>query len=160
MEVLKQTKMKRVFLSIIVIFICASVFAQSNVNPFKHIPAPKKLYSIPTTISNTHITAYRFMLPFAGYSPVTKQISTGIGYGWQKLHWIDSTQRYYADISIFGAIFVNGNINPSPYNFTSIGLGVGILNNLITIVPAYNLPTSENKSGAFDLKLSFGVPLN
>lgn len=135
-------------------------FAQTKVavSPFRRLPVPQtNLFK--ATLSNS-ITAYRFVLPFAGYSPLTKQISTGIGYGWNKLHYVDSTQRYYTDISVFGAIFINGNVTPTPYNFTSVGIGVGLLNNLIVIAPSYNLPNGDNKSGAFDLKISFGLPLN
>jgi hypothetical protein len=132
-----------------------------NSSPFKHIPPPQKVAGIyKATLANNSITAYRFVLPFAGFSPITKQISTGIGYGWNKLHWVDSTATYYTDVSIFGAIFVNGSIDtPSPYNFTSVGVGVGVLNDLIMIVPSYNLPTSQNKRGAFDFKISFGLTL-
>lgn len=147
------------------VFIVAAVFLITSANaqiinssPFKHLPVPQKSELLKAGLSN-EVTAYRFMLPFAGYSPVTKQISTGIGYGWNRLHYVDSAHTYYTDVSIFGAIFVNGDLAPSPYNFTSIGIGVAAFNGLIMIVPAYNLPTSEKKSGAFDLKLSFGLTL-
>jgi hypothetical protein len=143
-----------IFLLLIAFSISAS--AQTlKTSPFKHIPIPDK--SMLKASASNSITAYRFVLPFAGFSPITKQISTGIGYGWNKLHFVDSTQTYYTDLSIFGAIFVNGDITPSPYNFTSIGVGIGLLNNLVMIVPAYNLPTSQNKGGAFDLKISLGL---
>lgn len=149
------------FLIALLMLITSTAFAQTklSVSPFKHLPIPQKSL-MKATLSDNAITAYRFVLPFAGYSPLTKQISMGIGYGWNKLHYIDSTQRYYTDLSIFGAIFINGNVTPTPYNFTSVGIGVGLLNNLIIIAPSYNLPNSDNKSGAFDLKISFGVPLN
>ena len=130
-----------------------------NRSPFKHLLPPTKSTFYMSSSIPTTITAYRFVLPFAGYSPITKQISTGIGYGWNKMHWVDSTQSYYVNLSVFGAIFINGDLTPTPYNFTSIGAGVGLLNGLIMIVPAYNLPTSENPHGAFDLKLSFGITL-
>lgn len=132
---------------------------QLKTSPFKHLPVPQKS-GLFKAVLNNKIVAYRFVLPFAGYSPITKQISTGLGYGWNKMHFVDSTQKYYTDLSIFAAIFVNGDLVPTPYNFTSFGVGIGMLNNLITIVPAYNLPNSNNKGGAFDLKISFGVPLN
>lgn len=153
--------MKKLFILSAFLFFASMTFAQVQINtsPFKHLPIPQK-NSLFKAVLNNKIVAYRFVLPFAGYSPMTKQISTGLGYGWNKMHFIDSTQKYYTDLSIFAAIFVNGDIVPTPYNFTSFGIGIGMLNNLITIVPAYNLPNSNNKSGAFDLKISFGVPLN
>lgn len=153
--------MKKLFILSAFLFFASMTFAQVQINtsPFKHLPIPQK-NSLFKAVLNNKIVAYRFVLPFAGYSPMTKQISTGLGYGWNKMHFIDSTHKYYTDLSIFAAIFVNGDIVPTPYNFTSFGIGIGMLNNLITIVPAYNLPNSEHKGGAFDLKISFGVPLN
>lgn len=143
-------------------FFASTVSAQVKIhtNPFHHLPIPRQSILLKATLAHNYITAYRFVLPFAGYSPLTKQMSTGIGYGWNKLHFIDSTQKYYTDLSIFGAIFINGNVTPTPYNFTSVGVGVGFLNNLIMIAPSYNLPNSDHTGGAFDLKISFGVPLN
>src|SRR6185437_10575750 len=146
------------------IFFCAILFCTFSLSaqvtlkssPFKHLPIPQKSGLLKSVLSNS-VTAYRFVLPFAGYSPITKQISTGLGYGWNKLHFVDSTSTWYTDVSIFGAIFVNGDLTPSPYNFTSVGVGIGVLNNLVMIVPAYNLPTSQFKSGSFDLKISFGL---
>lgn len=125
-----------------------------SVEDFKTLMATKSELKAMTSLLLKSVTAYRFVLPFAGYSPLTQQISTGIGYGWNKLHFVDSTSTWYTDLSIFGAIFVNGNITPSPYNFTSVGVGVGFLNDLIMIIPSYNLP-----DGKFDLKISFGLIL-
>lgn len=147
--------MKHIFILIIVAF---SLSAQAQVihsSPFKHIPLPQQNGLMRATLSN-EVTAYRFVLPFAGYSPVTKQMSTGIGYGWNRLHFVDSTQSYYTDLSVFVAAFANGDFTPSPYNAASFGIGVGFFNDLIIIVPAYNLPTPERKGGSFDLKISFG----
>lgn len=150
--------MKQIIILLLIVFSLSAASAQTlKTSPFKHIPVPQK--NMLKASSSNSVTAYRFVLPFAGFSPITKQISTGIGYGWNKLHWVDSTSTWYTDVSIFGAIFVNGDINPSPYNFTSVGVGIGVLNDLIMIVPSYNLPTSQNKNGAFDLKISFGLTL-
>lgn len=144
------------FIILFLIGFSLTIHAQTiKTSPFKHIPIPSRDGLLKAALSN-EVTAYRFVLPFAGYSPITKQISTGIGYGWNKLHFVDSTSTWYTDVSIFGAIFVNGNINPSPYNFTSVGVGIGVLNDLIMIVPAYNLPTETFKKGSFDLKITFG----
>ena len=129
-------------------------------SPFHHIPKPKSKSSLLyKTVANNKINTFRFVLPFAGYSPITRQISTGIGYGWNRLHWVDSIQTYYTDLSVFGAIFINGDVTPTPYNFTSVGVGVGLLNGLINICPAYNLPSADKPGGAFDLKISFGLTL-
>lgn len=153
--------MKKIFILFVIIFCASSLFAQVKLSssPFRHLPIPQKSGLLKTALSS-EIVAYRFVLPFASYSVTTKQISTGLGYGWNKLHFVDSTQKYYTDLSIFAGIFINGDVTPTPYNFTSVGLGVGFLNNLIVIAPTFNLPNSQNKSGAFDFKISFGVPLN
>lgn len=154
--------MKQLFrLSILIAILFATISSQAQskkltTSPFHHLLPPVKSNEPMLSLSNS-VTAYRFVLPFAGYSPITKQISTGLGYGWNKLHFVDSTQSYYTDLAIFGAIFANGNIDPSPYNFVSIGVGVGVFNDLIMVVPSYNLPTATNKGGAFDLKISFGL---
>lgn len=154
--------MKKILLFIVIV-LPMSIFAQVKLtsSPFKHLPLPQKdgLLKMALKINNT-IVAYRFVLPFASYSVSTKQIATGLGYGYNKLHYIDSTQKYYTDLSVFAAIYINGNITPTPYNFTSVGIGVGFLNNLIVISPTFNLPNAEKKGGAFDLKISFGMPLN
>lgn len=153
--------MKKISILAAFLFLASITFAQTEIktSPFKHLPIPQKSGLFKAAL-NTKVVAYRFVLPFAGYSPMTKQISTGLGYGWNKMHFVDSTQKYYTDLSIFAAIFLNGDVTPTPYNFTSIGIGIGMLNNLIVIAPSYNLPNSDHKSGAFDLKISFGVPLN
>lgn len=150
------------FAAILLFSVSVSAQTELKTSPFKHLPIPQKNSLLKASLkTNNSLTAYRFVLPFAGYSPITKQGSVGIGYGWNKLHFVDSTQKYYTDLSIFGAIFINGNIGvPTPYNFTSVGIGIGLLNNLIVIAPAYNLPNSDHKGGAFDLKISLGLPLN
>lgn len=149
--------MKKLFVILLFFVYNAQAQTKISVSPFHHLPIPKS--GLMKAALSNQVTAYRFVLPFAGYSPLTRQISTGIGYGWNKLHFVDSTSTWYTDLSIFGAIFVNGDLTPSPYNFTSVGVGVGLLNDLIMIVPSYNLPNSENKSGAFDFKISFGLTL-
>lgn len=152
----------RKFIALLLIFviIITNVDAQTKIktSPFHPLPKPQNQYTmLYSVVNNNEIQAYRFVLPFASYSVTTKQMSTGIGYGWNKMHW-DST-RYYTDLSIFAAVFVNGNVAvPTPYNFTSVGFGVGLLNGLVNICPTYDLPSADKK-GAFDLKLSFGLTL-
>lgn len=135
---------------------------QVSVSPFKKIPSPLALrmkYGIAkqkAMFASNEVTAMRFSLPFAAYDYRTQQISTGLGYGWNKLHWIDSTQKYYTDLSIFAAILINGSTTPTPYNFTSIGVGVGFWNGLINIIPCYNISNTTDK---FGVKISFGLTL-
>lgn len=150
--------MKKILLISLIFFVYnANAQTKINTSPFHHLPIPQT--NLMKAALSNRVTAYRFVLPFAGYSPLTRQISTGIGYGWNKLHFVDSTSTWYTDLSIFGAIFVNGDLTPTPYNFTSVGIGVGLLNGLVNICPSYNLPTSEQPGGAFDLKISFGLTL-
>lgn len=145
---------------IAVLFIAVSSFAQAQIksSPFKHLPIPQRselLKAQLITAKNT-VTAWRFSLPFAGFDIKTQQISTGLAYGWSKLHFVDSTQKYYTDLSIFGTILINGNTAPTPFNFTSVGLGIGILNGLINIIPCYNIGNTTDK---FSFKVSFGLTL-
>lgn len=180
-------------LAFIAVLLCAAIFANAQSpfrplprhskiewSPFKHLLPPaamaKKVsieYGIPIKAASlfapNEISAWRFSLPFAGYDVKTQQLSTGLAYGWNKLHWIDSSQKYYTDLSIFGAILVNGNTSPTPYNFTAIGLGVGLFNGLINFIPAYNLGNivDANKvtivkptfTDRLTFKVSFGLTL-
>lgn len=143
-------------LTIFAILFCTAIFAQTRIttSPFKPLKPPEKS-SLFKIASNQKYYAYRLVSPFAAYSFFTQQMSTGIGYGWNKMHFIDSTQTYYTDLSIFLAISLNGNIVPTPYNWTSIGAGVGFLNGRLMIIPCYDIPFGGKKGGP-EIKASFG----
>ena len=144
---------------IAVLFIAVSSFAQVQIksSPFKRLPIPQRSALLKAQlVANNSVTAWRFSLPFAGFDIKTQQISTGLAYGWSRLHYVDSTQKYYTDLSVFGTILINGNTAPTPYNFTSVGVGIGILNGLINVIPCYNIGNVTDK---FSFKVSFGLTL-
>lgn len=157
-------------LLIFTIAMIASVnsFAQS---PFKRLKPPTtsvKLYSVYLNDSSQYIVsdpsvpaykldAYRFT-PFAGYAILNSKVEAGLGFGFNKMHWVDSTQRYYSDLSIMVAILAGGSTTPTITNFGSIGIGFGFLNQKIIIVPCYDIPTPTLK-GRFNLVLNIGIPL-
>lgn len=137
---------------IIIFFALAalSVNAQTiKISPFKPLPKPFKTLRLDTSTSTIKATAYRFVGPMAGYDIINSKIVTGVGYGWNKLHYDNTTQKWVADLSIYGAAFATGSATPSIYanNIVSIGIGVGIKNNLINIIPCYNLPLAAGTVG-------------
>jgi len=149
--------MKHLFLLLSIAF-SLNVSAQS---PFKHIPPPAKTYRVTLGASN-EITAYRFTGPIAGYMYPQNQVVTGLGYGFQRLHYVDSTQRYYTDFSISAMAYAGGNVLPSltPNNIMSVGISLGFLNQLVMFGPAYNLPTADKPKGSFGVVINISVPLN
>lgn len=153
--------MKKIFFLAAILLFTSSLFAQILIeeSPFNHLKPPEKsvlrMLSSKSIYSKNEYIAWRFVSPFATYSVTTQQIGTGIGYGWNRMHFVDSTQSYYTDISVILALCINGNITPTPYNFTSIGLGFGVHNNLFMLVPAYVVPFG-GKRGGIDIKASFG----
>lgn len=147
--------MKKLFFILSLLF-SLSVSAQVgfNKNPFVSLRPPTSNLKASLLFSKNEVSIWRFSLPFAGFDIRTQQISTGLAYGFNRMHFIDSTQKYYTDLSLFLAILLNGNIAPTPYNFTSIGLGVGILNGLVNIIPCYSIGDK-----IIGFKISFGLTL-
>lgn len=143
---------------LLIVFLGAAMFASSQ-SAFKALP--KKQHGRYGLSAPTSITAFRFTGPMAGYSYPANQVVTGLGYGWQKLHWVDSTQKYYTDFSLSAVLFAGGNVNPSleEHNIISVGLSLGVLNQLIMIGPVYNFPKGDTK-GSFGVVVNFSVPLN
>ena len=155
--------MKRLIF-IITLLYAISAQAQTVINssPFKHLPKPAKKYGLPNVqAANPTVIAYRFTGPLAGYMYPQKQVVTGIGYGYQRLHYVDSTQRYYTDFSVSGMLYAGGNVaTVNNTNIISVGLSIGVLNQLIMFGGAYNLPSANNSKGSFGLVFNIAVPLN
>jgi len=78
------------------------------------------------------------------------------------MHFIDSTQKYYVDFSISGVVYVGGNVvkTNNPYNIASIGISLGVLNQLISVGPAYNLPATVGGKGSIGVVFNIAVALN
>lgn len=148
-------KIKLLLLSLAVIFSLSCV-AQS---PFKPLPKPShsaiKLSAVPNTM-----TAWRFTGPMGGYlySKNGQQVVTGLGFGWNSLKYIDSTQNWRTTLSINGVIFAGGNVAPtlSPFTVMSAGVSVGFSVGAIPLAigPVYNF------SGSWGAFATIAVPLN
>lgn len=130
---------------------------------FKRLPKPNtvmlsksKNIAVPVTIS-----AWRLTGPIAGFMYPQNQIVTGIGYGYQRLHWVDSTGKWYTNYSISGVVYAGGNVAPSltSNNIISIGVSAGFLNQLIMVGPTYNFPTGSTK-GTVGVVFNVSMPLN
>ena len=158
-------KLKHLLLYCLLIFSVSS-YAQSSL---KRVPKPVKKAAnarILGVADNSNVVkAFRFTGPIAGYLflPGNKnQIVTGLGYGWQRMHFVDSTQKYYTDFSISAVAYAGGNTLPSlhPNNIMSVGVSIGVLNQLIMLGPAYNLPSIGNSKGSIGLVINISMPLN
>jgi len=92
----------------------------------------------------------------AGYLYPGQQLVTGLGYGFNHLKFIDSTQKWNTIYSVNAVVFAGGNVAPtlSPFTVLSAGISVGLLNQLIQVGPVYNF------SGKFGVFLSVSVALN
>lgn len=158
-------KLKNLLLFSLLIFSINFCYAQSS---FHKVPKPHKangkLIAGATVAStdNTVVKAFRFTGPIAGYMYPQNQVVTGLGYGWQRMHFVDSTQKYYTDFSISGVILAGGKVLPSipKQNVISVGVGLGVLNQLFEIIPCWNFPVSGSSKGSIGLVLSIAVPLN
>ena len=151
--------MKFNFLLLLLIFsITAS--AQSS---FKRIPRPAKNNARFAAIAagQKPVTAFRFTGPIAGFMYPQNMVVTGLGYGFQRMHFVDSTQKYYTDFSISGVVYAGGNVRPSisPNNIISAGISLSMLNQLINVGPVWNFAKGDVK-GSFGVVFSIGVALN
>jgi len=149
---------------LLLVFFCTNCMAQSS---FKRMPKPVQTYRKTNSLStdnnaNKAFSAFRFTGPIAGYLYPQNQVVTGLGYGWQRLHFVDSTQRYYTDFSISAVAYAGGTVAPTlhPNNIVSIGISLGVLNQLVMIGPAYNLPVHGSAMGSIGVVFNISVPLN
>jgi hypothetical protein len=148
-------------LKIVILFLLIANLATAQ-SPFKRLQKPQRIYSLSAwNVSIPKITAWRFLSPILGYT-TDNQIVTGSGFGYNKLHYVDSTEKWYTDISINAMVYAGGRVNPSfnPNNIASIGISIGLLNQLIILGPAYNLPILAGTKGKIIGVVSLAVPLN
>ena len=151
---------KLIFFLSAIIFFSSCVIAQ---NPLKRMPIPvQKFSALAGVTANPTITAWRFTGPMAGFMYPQNQVVTGLGYGYQRMHFVDSTQRYYTSFSISGVVYAGGNVTPSinPNNIISIGISAGLFNQLVMFGPCFNLPSAKSSGGSLGVVVNFSVPLN
>lgn len=155
--------MKQLFQLILLLFIFGNLSAQTiKTSPFKRLPPPSKASYYKLSSSVNRVTAYRFTAPMAGFDVLNNKIVTGAGYGFNRLHWVDSTQKYYTDYSINAVVYAGGFVAPSiiKNNIISVGVSAGFLNQIAMVGIAYNLPLVEGTKGKMGVILNFSVPLN
>jgi hypothetical protein len=128
--------------------------AQSS---FKSMPkVPLRMGVSATAATDSTIGAFRFIADIAAYSEPGNIAMAGIGYGYQKLTWVPSTQKWTCNWSVSGCAFAGGSVVPStPASIMSIGVLGGILNNTIMAGPVYNFGTKQ-----IGVALSVGISLN
>lgn len=151
-----------------IIILCAIYFNSPAQGIFKRLPKPT-LTNVIISDENEYLSSLPVILPLksawrlvpiAGYMYPQQQIVTGMGYGYQRLHWIDSIQRYYTNWSLSGAVLLGGDTRKlsNPNGIMSIGLSLGVLNQLLMLGVYYNLPT-ETK-GSIGIVFNTSIPLN
>lgn len=154
--------MKQLKFTLLAIFITFAINANAQ-SPFKRLAKPQRTYSLSATgnVVIPKTTAWRFLSPILGYT-TDNQIVTGSGFGLNKLHWVDSTQKWYTDLSVNAMVYAGGRVNPSfnPNNIASVGVSIGIINQLIIGGVAYNLPLIPGTKGKIIGVVSLAVPLN
>lgn len=156
-----QLKGNNFIILLCLIILSVNADAQSS---FKRMPKPGRTnarFSAAVAAGQKPVTAFRFTGPIAGFMYPQNLVVTGLGYGWQRMHFVDSTQKYYTDFSISGVVYAGGNVRPglNPNNIISAGISLGILNQLLMIGPAYNFPKGEVK-GSFGVVFNISIALN
>jgi|SRR5665213_64983 len=147
--------MKKIIVIAALSLIGGAAFCQS---PFKRLP---KLYRLSSVAgAKTEITAYRFSAPTAMFLYPQKQIGTSLGFGYNRLHYVDSTGKYITDFALNISAIAAGNTVPNSNNIISLGLFASIHNQLFQFGPIYNLPSGGNPKGSFGVGFAIGVSLN
>lgn len=155
-------KYRLLILSLILIGVGGIANAQ---NVFKAIPKPSwyqpKLSvraDVLTVSTDSTMNAWRFIGPMGGYlyTASGQQVVTGLGFGFQHLRFIDSTGKWTCQYSINAIALAGGNAPPtlSPFTVMSVGISLGLINNLLQIGPVYNL------GGSFGVFATLSVSLN
>lgn len=151
---------------LIIFLLIAITFSTQAQSPFKKLQKPAKKYgAVYGATANNEISAFRFSVPTAEtafYPNGEIKVVTGLGFGLHRLHFVDSTAKWYDDFSVKAAIYAHGNVTPSikDNNIFGIGIGVGLLNELINAGIIYNVPTTAGTKGKIGFHIGFGVSLN
>lgn len=152
---------------LIILILSFALFKGYSQSIFKRVPKPSKQATSFALSTNTlPITKFVWRLvPIAGYMYPQNQIVAGMGYGIQRIHWVDSTQRYYTNWSISGAAILGGDTKKpvTPNNIMSLGISLGALNQLANFGLYYNLPKRTPMivtKGSFGFVVHTSIPLN
>jgi hypothetical protein len=149
---------------LILLFVALS-FNVSAQSAFKRYPKPthaKLTYlnnrGITSANVNPEVIALRFSAPTATYLYPQRMIGTSLGIGYNRMHWVDSLQKYYKDFALNLAIIAAGNTTPNVNNFMSIGIFACFYNSLFQFGPVYTLPSATIPKGTFGVGVNIGVP--
>ena len=141
-----------------ILFISASVYAQSPFKPLAKVKvAARNPFARATTVLPDSTTnAWRFIADIAAYAEPGNIAMAGIGYGYQHLKWDYTNQKWNCIWSLNAVGFAGGSVVPStPASIASVGVMVGIDNNLFMAGPIYNPGTKQ-----FGIAVSVGISFN
>src|ERR1700681_1545395 len=123
--------MKKSIAFLLLTFLATAVSSQSVFRAFPKIGhISKSLAMAPGSVIMTE--AWRFTGPMGGYlysSTSQSQVVTGLGFGYSKMKWIDTTGKWYTTLSVNAVAFAGGNIAPTlqPFTVISVGVSLGLL---------------------------------
>lgn len=111
------------------------------------------------------ITTFRIIGPVAGYGVVNNNLVAGVGYGFNRLHYVDSLSIYHSRYSfnamLWGAAALGvPSLDPNNKNVIGIGPSVGLFNNILVIGYCWKAPFVTGTSGQSDLIIAGHLPIN
>lgn len=130
-------------------------------SPFKSLPRVEATRAqfypkLALATKDSSVYAWRPIANIAAYAEPGNLLMAGVGFGYQKLTWNTTTQKWVSDWSVSGVAFAGGSTAPSsPATVMSVGVLGGVLNNLFMLGPIYNFGTKQ-----FGVAVSVGINLN
>jgi len=117
------------------------------------------------TTTYPDIATFRIIGPVVGYGVFNNNLIGGVGYGYNRLHYVDSISIYHSKFSInamlWGAAQLGiPSLNPSNKNIVGVGPAVGLFNNIILIGYCWKAPFIAGTSGQSDLVIVGHLPIN
>lgn len=154
--------MNKIILVVLLLFVAQTTFAQSFFHSL-HSPQTMKLQQhklglVLGTVdsSNLTINAFRPQASIVAYSEPGNILMAGVGGGYDHLKWVPATSSWTVVWSVNAMAFAGGSVAPStPASVMSVGLLVGVDNNLVMAGPTYNFGTRQ-----FGVGVSVGINFN
>lgn len=149
------------------------IFIHTDV--FHRVPPPTELLSKIQKTSITQkalanpqfpdIATFRIIGPVAGYGITKNSLVTGVGYGYNILHYVDTLQTYHAKVSFNAMLYGSASLgvpslNPNNKNILGIGPAVGLFNNVLLIGYCWKAPLIAGTSGQSDLVIAGHFTIN
>lgn len=148
----------------------SSVFVKTNI--FHRIPSPMKLIekgklslTAGTVSAYPDITTFRIIGPVAGYGVINNDLIVGVGYGFNRLHYIDSLSTYNSKYSLNAMLWGTAalgvpSLNPNNKNVIGIGPSVGLFNNILILGYCWKAPFIAGTTGQSDFVIAGHLPIN